>query len=509
MSLLEALQDVYRKDPTLTFPHSCRIGKCGSCTVRLNGNPVLACRYIVDNAEEFVLEPIANFPVDKDLLVDRSPFERTIIESLALFGNIQNAEWQPEGLLRDFSVSYKSLTECVECLACDSICPVLRAAPDLYFGPANTATMAGPGPRLQSRGGEDRGVPVPSNIDYCAFCLNCELVCPANIPFQRLNAATKDAYFAEKGRPLHDEVTGRIGMLAKTLSHVPAAGSIQRSRIAKVLLDWLLEFDQRMDLPTFSSANNSWVKQPHPSSDPRPRVAFFVGCFARYIDTEVGRLTAEVLEHNGITVRVPDQQCCGMPMLSKGDLAGAKRLGEQNIKAFQSLVDEGYDIISACTSCSWMLKKGYTVALQMDEARRVAAHAYDLGEYLLKLKRLGRLDTDFKPVTSSLVYHAPCHLRSQKIGTPFLEILRAVPGLALRDETKTCCGLAGTYGFKKGKYEVAAAVGLDLFKAIQNSGATVAISECGTCRLQIAHGTSMDTDHPVSILHSAYFGEVN
>jgi glycerol-3-phosphate dehydrogenase subunit C len=506
MSLLEVLEEIYLIDPSLTFSYSCRTGKCGSCTVRLNGTPVLACRHAVEGDGELTVEPIGSFPVYKDLLVDRDRFKERIRQSLPHHEPSRGSKHQTEGVLSESLIPYQSLTNCLGCLSCDSICPVLKAAPDRYLGPATTAVIAGPGPRLQNHQGEAIGVPVGASIEYCSFCLNCERACPYDIPFDRLNAVAKEAYFTKRGWPLHDEVLGRIGTLGKALSLVPGATRIQRSRIAKVLMEQILDFDQHIELPPFKS--DDWLGQHRPSLEKGGRrVAFFVGCFARHIDPDLGRATIEVLEHNHVSVKIPQQQCCGMPFLSKGKLDNVKKMAEHNLRILHSLVEEQYDIIATCTSCSWMLKRGYPEALGLEEARDVAAKTYDLGEYLLGMRNAGELDTGFKPVNLSLAYHSPCHLKSQNIGHPFLDILMSIPNLKLNDATKDCCGLSGTYGFKRNKYDIATAVGQDLFEGIRASEALSVISECGMCRTQIAHGTGLSTSHPVNILHKAYFGE--
>jgi len=499
MSLVQVLESIYlHDDPTITFPYSCKRGKCGSCTVNLNGAPVLACRHVINVADgELVVEPMVNFPVCKDLLVDKSSFDKKLQRALP---RIDAVDSSPHKILDETLIPYPDLTRCISCLACDSACTVLKAAPELYSGPGMVAAVAGPGPRVVYNG--NRGVPVESSIDYCSFCLNCEIVCPANVTFPRLLSAAKNAYFGKKGWSLHDQVVGQFGSLARVLSRIP---DIYRSKVTRTLLEWTLSIDRRMDLPSFNDHFDSWIKD-HKSPRPDDRkVAYLVGCFARYVDSDVARDTVEVLEHNGVSVTVLDQQCCGMPPLSKGNLNDAKKLGVQNLKSIRPLVDDGYEILASCTSCSWMLKKGYSDVLGLHGSEQVAGHTCDLGEYLFKMVDSGKFNTDVHPVNLTVAYHAPCHLRSQEIGKPFLEVLKVIPNLAVKDITKECCGLSGTYGLKKGKYDVSMKVGDELFKTAKDSEATSVISDCGTCRLQISHGTNMNTAHPVNILHQAYF----
>jgi glycerol-3-phosphate dehydrogenase subunit C len=94
-------------------------------------------------------------------------------------------------------------------------------------------------------------------------------------------------------------------------------------------------------------------------------------------------------------------------------------------------------------------------------------------------------------------------LKGQGIGRPWLRILRAIPGLAVEEMAAECCGMAGTFGFKHEKHEISMDIGEELFGAIRAYQPDLAISECASCRMQIEHGTSIKTLHPVEILHQA------
>jgi glycerol-3-phosphate dehydrogenase subunit C len=99
---------------------------------------------------------------------------------------------------------------------------------------------------------------------------------------------------------------------------------------------------------------------------------------------------------------------------------------------------------------------------------------------------------------------APCQLQGQWIGKPALELLDLVPGLELRETDTRCCGIAGTYGLKKEKYEIAMDVGAELFAEIGSSGAGLVACDSDTCRWQIEHGTGARAVHPIELLHRAY-----
>ncbi|MFX0203744.1 MAG: 2Fe-2S iron-sulfur cluster-binding protein, partial [Candidatus Hodarchaeota archaeon] len=72
--VLDALHYIFRNlDSSLAYRWNCRTGQCGSCAININGVPGLACRTVVDLNNNYVLEPLPNFPIIRDLVVDLGP----------------------------------------------------------------------------------------------------------------------------------------------------------------------------------------------------------------------------------------------------------------------------------------------------------------------------------------------------------------------------------------------------------------------------------------------------
>jgi glycerol-3-phosphate dehydrogenase subunit C len=101
-------------------------------------------------------------------------------------------------------------------------------------------------------------------------------------------------------------------------------------------------------------------------------------------------------------------------------------------------------------------------------------------------------------------YHAPCQQKSHGIGKPALDLFSLIPELNVVEMTAACCGIAGTYGLKKEKYQIAMDVGAPLFADIQAARPDVAACDSETCRWQITHGTGVRAVHPVTVLAAAY-----
>ena len=214
------------------------------------------------------------------------------------------------------------------------------------------------------------------------------------------------------------------------------------------------------------------------------------------------------MEHNGYQTVLPRQNCCGLPLISNGDYAAARRYAERNIRRLLPMAEAGIPIIATSTSCSLTLKQYYVDLLEIrtEAARKVAANVYDICEFLRMLGEQGELKTDFAPVNRVVSYHAPCQLRSHGIGRPALDLMELVPGLKTIEMDAECCGTAGTYGYKQEKYEIAMKVGAPLFEQIQSSGSQLSACDSETCRWQIEHGTGAPSLHPIELLLMAYGG---
>ena len=69
---------------------------------------------------------------------------------------------------------------------------------------------------------------------------------------------------------------------------------------------------------------------------------------------------------------------------------------------------------------------------------------------------------------------------------------------------RACCGIAGTYGLKKEKYDIAQAVGQPLFDMVKEIEEGIAVCDTETCRWQIEQGSGVKTVHPIWLVHKAY-----
>ena len=136
--VLDALHKIkWEQDGSLTFRRSCAHGVCGSDAMRINGRNRLACKTLIkdlDISKPIYVEPIKGLPVEKDLIVDMTPFYKAYLEINPVLVATDKPKKErlqsPEDRAR-----YDDTTKCILCAACTSSCPVFWTDGQ-YFGPA-------------------------------------------------------------------------------------------------------------------------------------------------------------------------------------------------------------------------------------------------------------------------------------------------------------------------------------------------------------------------------------
>ncbi len=392
---------------------------------------------------------------------------------------------------------------CIRCATCTAVCPVLRVNPK-FPGPK----QAGPGVERLRRPGEPSA---DDWIDLCIGCHLCDMVCSSGVNISELNLMAKAKYLDEKGRPFrdwlltHSYLLGRIGSFFS-----PFINRLLGNLWVKWMVEKILKIEGRREIPGYESPTfKQWFKE-HPSrgNPPSPplerrKIAYFYGCYVNTNEVDVGRATVQVLEANGYEVTLPSQRCCGIPMLGNGDFEGARKMGLYNVPSFLHTIRSGSDIIFSSTSCGYTMKHEYDRLLSIPGAEEVSRHLRDLFEFLRNLKESNGFNTNFKKLSLKVAYFAPCHLRALRIGLPALDILRLIPGLEVDNIEADCCGMGGTFGFKKEKYEISQEIGKDLAEAIDRLKPEIILSDCEGCRMQIRHLTGLKVLHPVQVLRDA------
>ena len=185
--VLDALNHIKdQMDGSLSYRWSCRMGVCGSCGMMINGEPKLTCAAFLRDyyPGEIRVEPLLNFPIVRDLVVDMTDF----MEKLkAVQPWIVREEEKPvsEGeylQTPDQLKEYKQFSMCINCMLCYAACPVTGLEPE-FVGPAAIALGMRYNRASRDQGREQRQEVIASDdaIWQCSFVGECSVVCPKNV----------------------------------------------------------------------------------------------------------------------------------------------------------------------------------------------------------------------------------------------------------------------------------------------------------------------------------------
>ena len=191
-TVLEALRWIQlHLDGSLALRHSCLHASCGTCGVRVNGREALACVTALDGLDPVTVEPIANLPVLRDLVVDMQTFVERFPSPHPL---VRESEFLAEAAEPDGIEEYGRFEDCIECGLCLSACPV-TATDDTYVGPAALAYAQR---LLQEARGADRNAILDwADADTAAWrchaAFECTEACPSNVrPAERIMALRRE-----------------------------------------------------------------------------------------------------------------------------------------------------------------------------------------------------------------------------------------------------------------------------------------------------------------------------
>ncbi len=442
--VLNVLNAIHNEcDPTLSYRYCCGSGQCGSCAVRVNGEPVLAC--MEEARDNITIEPL-NLSVKKDLVVDLVPTLETI-------ASLKPSETLKMPTKSDID-AIKPLRNCIECLCCVSVCPAMDVTK--FLGP--TAMRQEMRLALDPRDSGDRIVDaIREGLFTCTSCQACWKVCPKEIEIpskaiEKLRALANRRGFT---LPRHQEVEALIKETGRSVTQTES---------------------------TFQEMVGEIVE---PDGIPKATVGFFVGCMYGMRLPKTAVDAVEVLRRNGIRVIIPKEQiCCGSPLIRTGQLEFLDTIKRRNIDAFRF---RGIDtVMTMCAGCGSTLKNDYQTPFDV----------MDISEVLTKygIEPPARLQI-------KATYHDPCHLlRGQGIKNQPRQLIKQV--VELIEMPSICCGSGG--GVRSGNPEEAAALGDRRGDEIKKTGADIVISSCPFCEFHIAGHTDKPVKNLTTVLLDGY-----
>ncbi len=414
----------------------------------------------------------------------------------------------------------ESLKKCVKCGTCRSNCPAFTVFQ------REPATARGKLTLVQHLIKDDIELDAQtySAMSKCLLCGSCVDRCPNDVPTDEIVIAAREALAQKRGLTTFHKAVGQV-IQSRTRMKLgaKAAGLLGPLFFKKVPENSGLHL--RFPLPFIGDKRYipAIAKTPFMELYPelieglpgKPRVIFFVGCMINFAYPRVGVATVKLLQHLGCTIIIPkEQQCCGLPGMSGGDISTVRELAERNLDALERYKADY--VVTACATCGGALHRLYPLVIgkrNPDLKLRLEKLADKTRDIAQLLSYLGLEPSETGAgATGKITYHDPCHLRTRKLSEQPRKLIMETPGLELveMDGADRCCGLGGTFNVYH--YDSSMAINDTKSEAIIATGADAVATGCPGCMMQLddglkQHGSDIEVVHTVELLARQLLGE--
>jgi FAD/FMN-containing dehydrogenase/Fe-S oxidoreductase len=346
---------------------------------------------------------------------------------------------------------------------------------------------------------------VAEALDLCLACKGCTNDCPVNVDMPTYKAEFLHHHYrsARRWRPRYAYAFGLIDQAARVASLMPATVNLLTqtppfSRLAKLAAG----MDGRRRIPTFAPVTlQRWFAARPPVNPDGPRVVLWPDTFNNHFHTDVGVACVEALEAAGWHVVLPHGHvCCGRPLYDYGFLDLAERYLQRTLEVLRDEIRAGTPVVGMEPSCLAVFKDELAKMLPHDDdADRLRRNAYHFAEFF------SAFDVDVPPLARDALMWGHCHHKATGGMTPERSVLERM-GVDVEEATGGCCGLAGSWGFEAGKYDISLDCGEQgLLPAVRAAKAeTMVVADGFSCKTQIEQaGTGRRGLHVAQVMKLA------
>jgi len=392
----------------------------------------------------------------------------------------------PFDLLQD-----DDLATCVHCGLCLDACPTFRATGLETESPRGRIQLMTEWKRGTLPFTEDQA----RHIDLCLGCRTCEAVCPSGVPYGRIIEAGR-AEVERIRQPSPKRWLARTA-LRQVLAHprrLRAFGSMTRAAQAIGITRAVRAGRQ---LPPLEAPFRAPRGRIAPAiGERRHRVAFLVGCVMPILYPQSHDAAVRLLQLAGCEVWFPPgERCCGALLAHNGDLDGAVRLRDANMRVYGGGQFDALIVDSA--GCGSHLKDFYPA---------LKGRVKDLTEWLVEVG----LPPAARELKVRVTYQDACHLaHAQGIRKQPRDLIQAIPGVELVEmrHPEICCGAAGLYSTLEPS--MSARILSEKTDDVLGTRAEIVVTANPGCQMQLSagirsRGSTMRVEHVAELLASAY-----
>ena len=386
------------------------------------------------------------------------------------------------------------------------MCPsfrVTREEADTTRGRANALRLAAGG--ALGAGGL-AGAEIEAVLDLCIGCKACQAECPARVDMAWMKVRVLHHRNAVHGTPLRERIFASLPRTAPIASRLPWLANLPgRSRWLAGIAERTLGIAAARTLPRWQRRPFGDRELPRPTPPPDRAVVLFADTFTRYFEPDIPRAALRVLRRRGLVPIAPRAAshsrplCCGRTLISAGLLDHARAEIRRTLAALAPLARRGLPIVGLEPSCLLTLRDEALLLCPGDDARAVAARARLVDELLADLPADEAGSATLPTPTAHI--HGHCHQKADGSDGATARTL-ALAGIAAVPIESGCCGMAGSFGYRRRHLGISRAMGeLALMPAVRATPPDRLIVANGfSCRAQILDGAGRRALHLVEVL---------
>ncbi|MGA9509820.1 MAG: FAD-linked oxidase C-terminal domain-containing protein, partial [Candidatus Sulfotelmatobacter sp.] len=332
-----------------------------------------------------------------------------------------------------------------------------------------------------------RSEEVKQSLDLCLACKGCKTECPVGVDLATYKSEFLSHYYEGHVRPRSAYVFGNIDLWARAASHAPSLANLLTqlpflSDISKLIAG----IPRQRAMPAFATETfKSWFHSRRSPSrkGEAPPVLLWPDTFNNYFHPATAKAAVEVLESAGFSVTVPKARlCCGRPLYDHGMLDRAKSLLLRILDELSLEIAAGVPIVGLEPSCVAVFRDELVNLFPHDErAQALSQQTFLLSEFLETRAK------NFVPrhLNRKAILHGHCHQKSLMKMTAEEAVLTRL-GIDFQSPAAGCCGMAGSFGFERDKYDISIAIGeLELLPAVRKAPCDwLIIADGFSCREQ-------------------------
>jgi FAD/FMN-containing dehydrogenase/Fe-S oxidoreductase len=345
-----------------------------------------------------------------------------------------------------------------------------------------------------------RSEEVKEALDLCLACKGCKGDCPVNVDVATAKAEFLSHYYEGRLRPRSAYAFGYVDRAARIASVVPELANLfTQTPALNIVAKLAAGIPLKRPIPAFAGESfQKWfARRRHNGAKRAPngghRVMLWPDTFNNYFHAQTSMAACAVLEGAGCDVVVPSGHvCCGRPLYDFGMLDTAKRYLREVLDRLELEIAAGTPIVVLEPSCASVFRDELLNLFPKEpRAQKLAKQVFLLSEYLEKHPELPvpRLE---RPV----LLHGHCHQKSlMKMASEHAVLDRM--GADVEEPESGCCGMAGSFGYEKGKYDISVKVGerVLLPRVREVADEKVIVADGFSCRTQIEQLTGRRALH--------------